>query len=1499
MRQKTGALCTSILATLLASTMGVSQQTAADHTGTWGEELNLDFETAPTQWQLRGEGYEVRLVDDEQHTGRQSVRLRYENGERAGVAGRRFPVTEVRGQWLRYAGYVKTEDVTEGYAGLWIRVDGPDRSTLSYDDRRITGSTPWTRYEISLEVPREAVGIGFGALLTGAGTAWVDTLSFELIEAPPPPPKAAVRGLVKSPDGEPVAGAWLSFRDPGNLEIQITSEYVATGEDGRFVHELDAGNYVVTATAPDLAAAVQEIFFDPGENPELELLLTREGDRISGRVHDRANRPLAGARVVASRYRERMMFFSTVSEQNGHFSFVLPPSDATTYVGLDDEQFITPWRAVVDGTDHHLEINAARRQPASEAVATWIRENAVRLATAEPESGIGELQPLKTLIGEARVVGLGEATHGTREFFQLKHRIFEFLVEEMGFNVFAIEANWPETLAINDYVLHGKGDPRQVLAGIYYWSWNTEEVLELIKWMRRYNADPAHEPKIRFYGVDMQIPTLAVREAVAYVARLDQDWARELEATIAPLNVLRIVDREFSSDQCRALEAGIAGTLERLDAERARFVERTGERDWVLGRQHMEILRQVLELVSEKRDDSLIRDRAMARNVQWILDTEPPDTRVVIWAHNGHVARDANHIVPQSANAWAPMGAYLAEALGDDYVPLGFVFNQGSFRAFDFTQGGEESRGIREFTIGPAPPSSFAATFARTGLPIFVLDLRHAEGEAARWLADPHPLRSIGSGFVDEEAMINPIVLPAAFDGVIFVERTTKSLPVGVLRARQIENLRAFAKLYGYVRFFHPSDEASRIDWDKFAVYGAAKAKAAADRQQLRQVLEELFGSMAPTLRLYPTGEEPTAAAWESPEDTTGLVVVAWQHRGVGVGDRGPYRSERTHRVRVAGFGTISQGLPADAYRGKPIRLRAAVKTEVSGSGNQGQLWLRIDRPARQMGFFDNMDDRPITSREWQVYEILGEVAEDAERIAFGGFLQGRGKVWLDGFEIAVRDDQGAWQPVELANPGFEASSEQIEGWWAQSPGYRFAIDDQTAFRSEHSSLIEELGTWKLFDAIPAIGEEIRKELAAGLSVEMPLALYSDEQGTLPRSDVAEALVAELDRLDLASLSAEDESLRLGAVVIAWNVFQHFYPYFDVVATDWDAALTEALGGALDAESESEFYLTLKRLVTALRDGHGNVFHPQLEERRAWFPFAVGWVECQVVVTSSQVPEIRSGDLVVRVDGVEAGAVLSAEEQFLSGSPQWRRRRALGRFGLGEEGTQAKLELRRGDHELEVEVLRAKHDRIRNEYPTAMIEEVDAGVYYVDLRRAPIEEIRKQIDELAAARGVIFDLRGYPKGNHEVIRHLIDEPVQSAQWNVPELIYPDRERIVGWERSGRWTLTPEEPRFQGKIVFLTDSRAISYAESVLGIIEHYQLAEIVGQPTAGTNGNVNPFTLPGGFRLSWTGMKVLKHDDSQHHLIGIQPTVAVNRTIAAVIEGRDEYLEKALEIINR
>jgi C-terminal processing protease CtpA/Prc len=129
---------------------------------------------------------------------------------------------------------------------------------------------------------------------------------------------------------------------------------------------------------------------------------------------------------------------------------------------------------------------------------------------------------------------------------------------------------------------------------------------------------------------------------------------------------------------------------------------------------------------------------------------------------------------------------------------------------------------------------------------------------------------------------------------------------------------------------------------------------------------------------------------------------------------------------------------------------------------------------------------------------------------------------------------------------------------------------------------------------------------------------------------------------------------------------------------------------------------------------------------------------------------------------------------------------------------------------------------------------------------------------------------------------------------MPRASKPDRTETVFEDSSGE--VRPAQPFLGARRVFLTDGSAVSYAESVLGFVESYKLGEIVGEPTAGTSGDVNSFALPGGYRIEYTGMKVLKQDGSPLHGVGIRPTVPATRTRAGVAAGRDEVLERALAL---
>jgi erythromycin esterase-like protein len=177
-------------------------------------------------------------------------------------------------------------------------------------------------------------------------------------------------------------------------------------------------------------------------------------------------------------------------------------------------------------------------QTAPGAVSEWIRSSAIRLTTPVAGHGFDDMQPLEKVVGGARIVSLGEATHGTREFFQLKHRMLEFLATQMGFTIFSIEANMPEAYRLNDYVLNGKGDPAELIKGMYFWTWNTEEVLDMVRWMREFNQ--SGKGRVEFTGFDMQTPDVANEIVRDFVAKADPEYAPALahasELALAPVS---------------------------------------------------------------------------------------------------------------------------------------------------------------------------------------------------------------------------------------------------------------------------------------------------------------------------------------------------------------------------------------------------------------------------------------------------------------------------------------------------------------------------------------------------------------------------------------------------------------------------------------------------------------------------------------------------------------------------------------------------------------------------------------------------------------------------------------------------------------------------------------------------------------------------------------------------------------------------------------------------
>jgi peptidase S41-like protein len=434
----------------------------------------------------------------------------------------------------------------------------------------------------------------------------------------------------------------------------------------------------------------------------------------------------------------------------------------------------------------------------------------------------------------------------------------------------------------------------------------------------------------------------------------------------------------------------------------------------------------------------------------------------------------------------------------------------------------------------------------------------------------------------------------------------------------------------------------------------------------------------------------------------------------------------------------------------------------------------------------------------------------------------------------------------------------------------------------------------ELFADAPRPGETVDVDLGGGLRARVPIALYSKDGHTIGDDPAAarrsQASVPE------ASPPGFDVVAGVADVIVAWNVLEHFWPYWDVVSVDWIAALDTAVRDALDDRTLDDHVATLQRLGVAAPDGHARVACPGAT-RRAKPPFAVEVIEGEVVVTATADPAVVRGDIIVSVDGRPAAAQLADEEALASGSPQFRRAKAWAQFGTGSFGSIMTLWLRRDGTEQRVTVVR--DDKTPEDRSPPAIERLDGGIYYVDLSRASMADIDAMMDRLASAPGVVFDVRRRPSSTHPVLSHLLTRPDDFKTWlAVPHVIRPDHgaSSIPGWDTNG-WEMPALQPHIAGRVAFLTGPGATSYAESVMGLVEHYHLGEIVGSPTAGANGAIVQIAEPTGCSSRFTGQRVTKSGGSRFHLLGVQPTIPASRTIAGVRAGRDEVLERALAYV--
>ncbi|WP_326675225.1 erythromycin esterase family protein [Streptomyces sp. NBC_01237] len=391
------------------------------------------------------------------------------------------------------------------------------------------------------------------------------------------------------------------------------------------------------------------------------------------------------------------------------------------------------------------------------------------LRSTEPGGDTADLRALAAMIGNAEVVGLGEATHGSHEFFTMKERVFRYLVEKKGFTTFSLEMSWSAGLRIDDYLQTGKGDARSIAKETLGNSpWEREEFVSLLEWMREHNRSHPGRP-VHFMGNDLGAPTLSDEffgRVTGYVQRNHPaalPRLNELYAGLRPIDdVFAYLGKPLAERQQLAARAQQA--LELVSSQKG-----SGDEAFVWAEQNARSIAQTTEFLTIDVTDpdsvaasQRFRDQVMAQNVTWWQ--RQTGSKVLLSAHNDHVGYRAGDpaMYPKT------QGSFLRDTMGRNYLPIGFTFNEGSFLSKDTALGGD----WKKFTVGAAGPGRNEHTLDQVRHRNFYLDVRHAPARARAWLNTARPTLSLGTQFPAEPS---DVALAKSFDVVIHLHRVREA----------------------------------------------------------------------------------------------------------------------------------------------------------------------------------------------------------------------------------------------------------------------------------------------------------------------------------------------------------------------------------------------------------------------------------------------------------------------------------------------------------------------------------------------------------------------------------------------------------------------------------------------------------------------------------------------------------------------------------------------------
>ena len=407
------------------------------------------------------------------------------------------------------------------------------------------------------------------------------------------------------------------------------------------------------------------------------------------------------------------------------------------------------------------------------------------IAGAEPFLSIedADLGRLLERISNARVVLLGEATHGTSEFYQMRDRISRALITEKGFNIIAIEGDWPDAARIDHYVRHLEYPPTEWTAFARFptWMWRNNEVRTFVDWLRAHNGSVRASLRVAFHGLDLYSLHNSIRAVLRYLDDVDPETARIARERYGCLTPWQADPSTYGhaalTGRYRTCEREVVAMLRDLLHKHRGYADRDGERflDAVQNARLVASAERYYRIMYYgSRASWNLRDEHMFETLKSLLMHYGATSKAIVWAHNSHVGDAA--ATEMSAHGEYNIGHLCRQEFGDRAYLVGFGTHSGTVAAASNWDGPMEIKDVR-----PSLAESYEAVFHATGIPRFMLNLRDGPaGEARQALTPPRLERAIGVIYRPETELAShyfQAVLPRQFDSYVWFDRSHAVTP--------------------------------------------------------------------------------------------------------------------------------------------------------------------------------------------------------------------------------------------------------------------------------------------------------------------------------------------------------------------------------------------------------------------------------------------------------------------------------------------------------------------------------------------------------------------------------------------------------------------------------------------------------------------------------------------------------------------------------------------------